>query len=243
MNGLSPPPRLEERDTRPSSFRSGRENSDDASSDLWTRSPRTSPGRCAVLAHQPGEAFGKEHGSREAENAHQRHGSPHGDCPACPHRQSPQTNQKAPAKFFGVVQAGGMTTQRFGTSEDGMPEKVREVIRSRGHQVLAWSMTNTEKKLGLFMFCSASWPLPAVPCFWPHLLILGPFFYGMSDYATREASAKCIVLTATSLEYVPYPFVPGLEAPLDRLDHCSSLIAQSHHPASHWVRHVQWPAD
>mmetsp|Transcript_15706 Transcript_15706/g.16450 ORF Transcript_15706/g.16450 Transcript_15706/m.16450 type:complete len:256 (+) Transcript_15706:45-812(+) len=67
-----------------------------------------------------------------------------------------------------------------------------------GH-VIYWSVADENAPIACVSCLEMSSMLAYMPCFWPHLIIMSPFFLGMSFAAKRELAGSYAVLTDSTL--------------------------------------------
>jgi hypothetical protein len=83
-----------------------------------------------------------------------------------------------------------------------MPPQLKEATAHMRHKVLYWSATDQTQPIQRGMCCTAAGPLIALPCFWPHLLILGLPLCCMAWLNKQDVLARYIVVTESTVEVV-----------------------------------------
>jgi hypothetical protein len=89
-------------------------------------------------------------------------------------------------------------------SGDGsnMPPQLKEATAHMKHKVLYWSATDKSQPIQRGLCCTTAAPMMLLPCFWPHLLILGLPFCCMAWLTKQDVQARYIVVTDATVEVV-----------------------------------------
>lgn len=88
--------------------------------------------------------------------------------------------------------------------ENQLPQEVRSVANLfTGTRIVAWTRVNDDENTNLFgYYCSRTFGLAVLPCFWPHLIILSPCLCANQIAAVNAARNQYWILTETELKVV-----------------------------------------
>lgn len=83
-------------------------------------------------------------------------------------------------------------------NRDTIPQRLASHVRNA--EIIYWSTPRDDQGICCASFFEMAGPIPLLPCFWPHLVILSPLFCGFAYFARSKALATDVVLTSTTLE-------------------------------------------
>jgi len=83
-----------------------------------------------------------------------------------------------------------------------MPPELKHATEHMRHTVLYWSATDRTQPIQRGLCCASAWPMMMLPCFWPHLLILGGPLCCISWCSKQDVQARYIVVTESTVEVV-----------------------------------------
>jgi hypothetical protein len=99
-----------------------------------------------------------------------------------------------------------------GTRTDIVPELSKHLPPNSN--VLYWSLPDPNQPLCQGLFCESIGPLIILPCFWPHLLILGIPFACCAYFAKQSRVKQGVVLTTSTVEVIQMDYdvccIPGI---------------------------------
>jgi len=103
----------------------------------------------------------------------------------------------------------------YGYGSSDLPQDIaNQLTESEKMNVKYWSRTDDSQPICRSMFCDTFGPLLMLPCFWPHMLIIGPCAACVTFCSTRGMKNSAVVLTSNTIENISLPFevccIPGI---------------------------------
>jgi hypothetical protein len=104
------------------------------------------------------------------------------------------------------------TTQLYGNSRDIPPELSK--LLPKNSIVLYWSLPDPDQPLCQGIFCERARPLLVLPCFWPHLVLLGLPMACAANCTKKTVLRQGVVVTTSTVEFIQMDYdvccIPGI---------------------------------